>query len=232
MTAPTPAEIEAMANKLIEDENLDDADIVRASEMLRAIARKAPAEIEAMAERLEAYAEPLTADDDFQTPQDAAAMLRSLARQALAPSSWECGARKQGTAGGNDPADCDWPVCGCDPYASKVIASLEERGSLPTSPAAPSPGWKPIETAPKDGTKILGAAGGRVEIVAHAQHKTARAPWRENYSLGSICFHQPTHWMPLPEPPPAARAKTWNEEANEMLDDAARAALSAPGDAK
>lgn len=27
---------------------------------------------------------------------------------------FECAARRQGTAGGNDPADCDWPNCGCD----------------------------------------------------------------------------------------------------------------------
>ena len=24
-----------------------------------------------------------------------------------------CAARRQGTAGGNYPADCDWPNCGC-----------------------------------------------------------------------------------------------------------------------
>jgi hypothetical protein len=45
-------------------------------------------------------------------------------------ASWHCAARKQGTAGGNDPADCDWPVCGCDPYANKVIAALQESGAL------------------------------------------------------------------------------------------------------
>lgn len=37
---------------------------------------------------------------------------------------WACAARKQGSAGGNDPADCDWPICGCDPHANKVIAAL------------------------------------------------------------------------------------------------------------
>jgi hypothetical protein len=42
--------------------------------------------------------------------------------------NFECGARKQGTAGGNDPADCDWPVCGCDEYATKVIETLHESG--------------------------------------------------------------------------------------------------------
>ncbi len=41
---------------------------------------------------------------------------------------WECAARKQGTAGGNEPADCDWPLCGCDPYANKVTAALDEAG--------------------------------------------------------------------------------------------------------
>ena len=45
-------------------------------------------------------------------------------------SPWVCGARKQGTAGGNDPADCDWPTCGCDPYATKVIDALVEQGHL------------------------------------------------------------------------------------------------------
>lgn len=29
-------------------------------------------------------------------------------------SKFTCAARRQGTAGGNDPADCDWPYCGCD----------------------------------------------------------------------------------------------------------------------
>ncbi|WP_255504188.1 hypothetical protein [Caballeronia sp. EK] len=41
---------------------------------------------------------------------------------------FECAARKQGTAGGNDAADCDWPGCGCDPKANRVFESLEESG--------------------------------------------------------------------------------------------------------
>ena len=44
------------------------------------------------------------------------------------PMTFECGARKQGTAGGNDPADCNWPFCGCDEYATKVIEALHESG--------------------------------------------------------------------------------------------------------
>ena len=40
----------------------------------------------------------------------------------------KCPALAQGTAGGNDPADCNWPVCDCDPYAMKVIEALRESG--------------------------------------------------------------------------------------------------------
>lgn len=42
----------------------------------------------------------------------------------------ECAARKQRTAGGNDPVDCNWPVCGCDKHADAVIAALQESGIL------------------------------------------------------------------------------------------------------
>jgi hypothetical protein len=60
---------------------------------------------------------------------------------AAAPKQpWTCAARAQGTAGGNDPADCDWPGCGCDPYATRVIEALEEQGVLvrPTPAASGS----------------------------------------------------------------------------------------------
>lgn len=39
-----------------------------------------------------------------------------------------CKARAQGTPGGMDPVDCDWPFCGCDPKADKVIEAIEESG--------------------------------------------------------------------------------------------------------
>jgi len=52
------------------------------------------------------------------------------AQMAATQQKWECAARKQGTGGGNDPVDCNWPVCGCDPHADKVINALEESGLL------------------------------------------------------------------------------------------------------
>jgi hypothetical protein len=45
----------------------------------------------------------------------------------LSPSDniWKCKAR----AGAFDPpVDCDWPTCGCDPLAEKVIDALRESG--------------------------------------------------------------------------------------------------------
>ena len=51
-----------------------------------------------------------------------------ISSNPIVKPAWECAARKQGTAGGNDPADCDWPLCQCDPYANKVMAALDEAG--------------------------------------------------------------------------------------------------------
>lgn len=49
---------------------------------------------------------------------------------------FKCAARAQGTAGGNDPAECDWPACGCDERAMQVIESLQESGNLALTKAA------------------------------------------------------------------------------------------------
>ena len=40
--------------------------------------------------------------------------------------SWRCKAQR--TA--DPPQDCDWPLCGCDDYANRVIAVLDEIGML------------------------------------------------------------------------------------------------------
>ena len=58
-------------------------------------------------------------------------------------------------------------------------------------------GWLPIEMAPKDGTEILayvnnnGQRGERMVLY-----------WDRGFWLwGALAIHDPTHWMPLPEPP-------------------------------
>lgn len=58
--------------------------------------------------------------------------------------------------------------------------------------------WRPIETAPKDGALVLVSnTGGSVCIASWSGKK--RKYWR--YFLGGEMWTQPTHWMPLPEPP-------------------------------
>lgn len=77
--------------------------------------------------------------------------------------------------------------------------------------------WQPIETAPKDGTRILGwcAEFGARETkmnfygegsIGHANWKSGKGPresgwdWTEPKNGWGLNWN-PTHWMPLPTPP-------------------------------
>ena len=64
--------------------------------------------------------------------------------------------------------------------------------------------WQPIETAPKDGSKVLLTDGDRTEI-AHWWGKAQEGFW-EVWTCEPFYedFKQPTHWMPLPQPPKKA----------------------------
>jgi hypothetical protein len=61
--------------------------------------------------------------------------------------------------------------------------------------------WRPINTAPKDGTLIL-AWDGRAALLAYWGRSNAVNPFGW---IGGHChinhIDQPTHWMPLPDPP-------------------------------
>ena len=73
--------------------------------------------------------------------------------------------------------------------------------------------WKPIETAPKDGTEILACwvqEHGSMYFVAGAfweqgcEETDGEPHWRDTY--GEILADDIlTHWMPLPEPPEASK---------------------------
>lgn len=58
--------------------------------------------------------------------------------------------------------------------------------------------WKPIETAPTDGTKVLifWAYWSAVPFVAYFRH----GQWIGDEAC-SDGVDDPTHWMPLPDPP-------------------------------
>ena len=72
----------------------------------------------------------------------------------------------------------------------------------------PELGWHPIDTAPKDKTEILVTDGMFPSIVYWSRptgkrKKTWVVNWnRDPYSMAPD-DPSPTHWMPLPAPPPA-----------------------------
>ena len=69
--------------------------------------------------------------------------------------------------------------------------------------------WRPIETAPKDGTFILlaGPSGYittpiRVSVGRYDPERRPYSPW-QTHSDDDFTDdgEEPTHWMPLPNPP-------------------------------
>lgn len=60
--------------------------------------------------------------------------------------------------------------------------------------------WQPIETAPKDGTRII------YYEVYHGQAHIGLGFWWNGDDLNRAGWHDglyvfPTHWMPIPNPP-------------------------------
>lgn len=61
-------------------------------------------------------------------------------------------------------------------------------------------GWQPIETAPKDGTRIWCWNGvGQTDAAWINPYKDKLYLWCDNYRR--YISPLPTHWMPLPQPP-------------------------------
>lgn len=58
--------------------------------------------------------------------------------------------------------------------------------------------WRPIETAPKDGTEIVVYAPYDGVVSSSYKHGC----WQKLMTVsGARHENAPTHWMPLPEPP-------------------------------
>lgn len=62
--------------------------------------------------------------------------------------------------------------------------------------------WQPIETAPKDGTRILSYSD-QEGVQCISWWRDGDTSWSEWCSPDGYTVFDPTHWMPLPEPPRA-----------------------------
>ena len=69
-------------------------------------------------------------------------------------------------------------------------------------------GWRPIDTAPQDGTEIIALFALRsldgkrtwIHDFVHWRNGNGYPGWYDPRG-GHWKHHQPTHWMPLPAPP-------------------------------
>jgi len=71
--------------------------------------------------------------------------------------------------------------------------------------------WRPIETAPKDGTDVVIYAPNCGVLVAYwsdsiwaSVNNPVRGQgggWVQEVHRSDTCVFSPTHWMPLPSPP-------------------------------
>lgn len=66
--------------------------------------------------------------------------------------------------------------------------------------------WQPIETAPKDGTLIDLWLDGERAPACRFWSYDGHSYWEQAYAEATDCFAplydaEPTHWMPIPEPP-------------------------------
>ncbi len=82
---------------------------------------------------------------------------------------------------------------------------------LAAPPTAQAEGWRPIETAPKDGALIvLGARNGvwlGKYVPVYQSGYRPENPWSSmllNHDHMAERYTRPTHWMPLPPPPTSA----------------------------
>ena len=84
-------------------------------------------------------------------------------------------------------------------------AALQRVAASLASSSQEGQGWKPMATAPTDGTKVL--AAGERDGVSWRLVVRQLDRWDGWYTDPGKHHVKPTHWMPLPSPPPAAPTK-------------------------
>lgn len=119
--------------------------------------------------------------------------------------------------------DDDWDISDWadDPLTNDDVARLRSKGHevelLYAHPPASADGWRPIESAPKDGTNFDGWQ--RDERVTDMFWSAVQDAWCIDGTYGPeeptpLAIYPPvTHWRPLPEPPrPAAEGRALQPE--------------------
>ena len=87
------------------------------------------------------------------------------------------------------------------PYMSKVKREEILHAIYPWLAGETEPQWRPIESAPRDGTAILVADDeGDIDIVSYDKRYPSY-PWTMKDGLDAIANQAPTHWLPIPPPP-------------------------------
>lgn len=68
-------------------------------------------------------------------------------------------------------------------------------------------GWQPIETAPKDGKRLILGWDDSASLPMHCEMGVFKGAKRWCNTYGHPFSGEPTHWMPLPAPPASASSK-------------------------
>jgi hypothetical protein len=116
-----------------------------------------------------------------------------------------------------------------EPPAQGATQDEVSSGSLGASGAA----WRPIETAPRDGTAILLYNAKRGGSWIGRWHPVAVSGYRFENPWGSLMLNheylpnrngnaRPSHWMPLPQPPSARAQEPDQDEPSADARDAVR----------
>jgi hypothetical protein len=100
-----------------------------------------------------------------------------------------------------------WHCTTCDknfPAHPAVVRAFLAGAAWHPADDGEAAGWRPIETAPKDGTHILmwrPSKAGAVVKEAWWQTDSPFGPGWGGHGWMYSTWLQPTHWMPLPPPP-------------------------------
>jgi len=84
---------------------------------------------------------------------------------------------------------------------------LERGHEKAAAGVAPVSRWRPIATAPVDGTLVIIFES--ADLVSIGKHSKIAGRWIRLSSFFGQASCRPTHWMPLPPPPEKREARAW-----------------------